>query len=85
MARSYITTTLPYVNARPHIGFALELVQASALVHDDLIDASDTRRGRPTVHVSFAAQHRAEDWMGTEDRYGMAAAVLLGIKEPAGA
>jgi len=57
---------------------ALELVQASALVHDDLIDASDTRRGRPTVHVSFAAQHRAGDWLGTEDRYGMAAAVLLG-------
>jgi len=57
---------------------ALELVQASALVHDDLIDASDTRRGRPTVHVSFAAQHRAGGWLGTEDRYGMAAAVLLG-------
>ena len=27
----YITTTLPYVNADPHIGFALELVQADAL------------------------------------------------------
>ncbi len=29
--RTYITTTIPYVNARPHIGFALELVQADAL------------------------------------------------------
>lgn len=28
---SYITTTIPYVNARPHIGFALELVQADVL------------------------------------------------------
>jgi len=28
----YLTTTLPYVNADPHIGFALELVQADALV-----------------------------------------------------
>lgn len=27
----YITTTLPYVNADPHIGFALEIVQADAL------------------------------------------------------
>ena len=27
----YITTTLPYVNAKPHIGFALEIVQADAL------------------------------------------------------
>ncbi len=32
MARRYLTTTLPYVNADPHIGFALELVQADALV-----------------------------------------------------
>lgn len=29
--RHYITTTIPYVNARPHLGFALELVQADAL------------------------------------------------------
>jgi len=28
----YVTTTLPYVNAEPHIGFALEIVQADALV-----------------------------------------------------
>ena len=28
---TYITTTIPYVNARPHIGFALELVQADVL------------------------------------------------------
>lgn len=27
----YITTTLPYVNAAPHIGFALEIVQADAI------------------------------------------------------
>ena len=31
MTRSYITTTIPYVNARPHLGFALELVQADVL------------------------------------------------------
>jgi methionyl-tRNA synthetase len=29
--RTYITTTIPYVNARPHVGFALELVQADVL------------------------------------------------------
>lgn len=29
--RTYITTTIPYVNARPHLGFALELVQADVL------------------------------------------------------
>ena len=29
--RIYLSTTIPYVNARPHIGFALELVQADVL------------------------------------------------------
>ena len=40
MARYYLTTTLPYVNAKPHIGFALELVQADAWVrhHESLGD-----------------------------------------------
>lgn len=34
----YITTTLPYVNAEPHIGFALEIVQADAIAryHESL-------------------------------------------------
>ena len=31
MTSTYITTTIPYVNARPHLGFALELVQADVL------------------------------------------------------
>ena len=31
MAKLYLTTTLPYVNADPHIGFALEIIQADAL------------------------------------------------------
>ena len=28
--KTYITTSIPYANAAPHIGFALELVQADA-------------------------------------------------------
>jgi methionyl-tRNA synthetase len=31
MTSTYITTTIPYINARPHLGFALELVQADVL------------------------------------------------------
>jgi len=31
VGKYYITTTLPYVNAKPHIGFALEIVQADVL------------------------------------------------------
>jgi geranylgeranyl diphosphate synthase, type I len=57
---------------------ALELVHANALVHDDVIDHSDTRRGAPTVHVRFAAEHRRDDWAGDPAGYGRAAAILIG-------
>lgn len=57
---------------------ALELIQACALVHDDLMDDSDTRRGHPTVHVAFARRHRAQGWRGDPERFGLAASVLLG-------
>jgi len=57
---------------------ALELIQACALVHDDLMDASATRRGRPTVHVEFARRHAEAAWRGRPARFGAAAAILLG-------
>ncbi|MFI2707583.1 polyprenyl synthetase family protein, partial [Nocardioides sp. CER28] len=57
---------------------ALELLHASALVHDDYMDASDTRRGRPSTHRALEAEHRDEDWRGNPEQYGAAAAILLG-------
>ncbi|WP_176459739.1 polyprenyl synthetase family protein [Rhodococcus sp. OK302] len=57
---------------------ALELVQACALVHDDIIDASTTRRGFPTVHVEFENQHSGNNWSGDGAHFGEAVAILLG-------
>jgi geranylgeranyl diphosphate synthase, type I len=57
---------------------ALEVLHASALVHDDYMDASDTRRGRPATHKAFEAQHREHGWAGDPEQYGAAAAILLG-------
>ncbi len=58
---------------------SLEWLQASALVHDDLMDGSDTRRGHPSVHRDFEARHRAvEGSVGDAARFGQATAVLLG-------
>ncbi|NIL74478.1 hypothetical protein RhoFasB10_00562 [Rhodococcus sp. B10] len=57
---------------------SLELIQACALIHDDIIDASLTRRGFPTVHVGLAERHRAQQWSGSATRFGESAAILLG-------
>lgn len=59
-------------------GAALELFQAAALVHDDVMDGSLTRRGRPAVHRRFALLHEQQGWLGSPDRFGEAAAILLG-------
>jgi geranylgeranyl diphosphate synthase type I len=57
---------------------SLELLHASALVHDDFMDASDTRRGRPATHRLFEGEHRGSGWRGDPEQYGAAAAILLG-------
>jgi geranylgeranyl diphosphate synthase, type I len=57
---------------------ALEFVQASALIHDDVMDGSDTRRGEPAAHRRFAAMHRSGGWRGDPGAFGTATAILLG-------
>ncbi len=57
---------------------SLELLHACALVHDDVMDASATRRGRPAAHIAFADLHRSHGWVGDADVFGNAAAILLG-------
>ncbi len=57
---------------------SLELLQACALIHDDLMDGSDTRRGMPSIHRHFESIHVTEELEGFAPTYGLAAAVLLG-------
>lgn len=57
---------------------ALEVFHAAALVHDDLIDNSDTRRGRPSAHRALESGHRESGWLGDADAFGRSAAILLG-------
>lgn len=57
---------------------SLELLQASALMHDDLMDDSDTRRGEPSIHRRFARRHQDAAWAGDSADFGACAALLLG-------
>ncbi|QYH36298.1 polyprenyl synthetase family protein [Salinibacterium sp. M195] len=57
---------------------ALELFHAAALVHDDIMDQSDTRRGAPAAHRRFEQMHLDGDWAGSARAYGESSALLLG-------
>ncbi len=79
----YAVTGLRIVDAAPPDALwtlcaALEVFQSAALVHDDLIDNSDTRRGRPAAHRDLEHRHREAHWSGDDAAFGRAAALLLG-------
>ncbi|WP_234437120.1 polyprenyl synthetase family protein [Streptomyces maremycinicus] len=57
---------------------ALEMLHISALIHDDVLDDSDTRRGLPTVHAKHTALHAGRGWQGESRRFGEGVALLVG-------
>ncbi|HEV2310338.1 MAG TPA: polyprenyl synthetase family protein [Acidimicrobiia bacterium] len=59
-------------------GAALELLHTFALVHDDVMDGSDLRRGHPAIHRQFMTRHDDAGWRGEARRFGEGAAILVG-------
>ncbi|MEP6630544.1 MAG: polyprenyl synthetase family protein [Lapillicoccus sp.] len=57
---------------------AMEFFQAAALLHDDVMDGSDTRRGMPSAHRALSARHADAGWLGDSDRFGESGAILAG-------
>ncbi|MCI9857294.1 polyprenyl synthetase family protein [Microbacterium proteolyticum] len=60
------------------VATSLEIFHAAALVHDDLVDNSDTRRGQPAAHRALQSAHRNAGWTGDSDTFGRSGAILLG-------
>lgn len=57
---------------------SLELIQACALIHDDYIDSSDTRRGAPTVHRRAQRLHADRGFNGSSEHFGVSVCILAG-------
>lgn len=60
------------------VGVAIELFHDFALVHDDIMDRSDERRGKHTVHKIYELEHARKDWKGSPEHYGLSNAILAG-------
>ena len=59
-------------------GAALELLHTFALIHDDIMDGSSTRRSMSTIHVQFEERHALDGWRGEGRRFGEGVGVLVG-------
>ncbi|MEV0618782.1 polyprenyl synthetase family protein [Nonomuraea sp. NPDC050404] len=57
---------------------SLELFHAFALIHDDIMDDADTRRGGPAMHRLLAEEHVRNGWRGPPGAFGTATGILLG-------
>jgi geranylgeranyl diphosphate synthase type I len=78
---SYVAARgFPGDDLRPLLAAAasLEMLHVSALVHDDVMDSSDLRRGQPAAHRQFESLHRGAGWVGDSAAFGRAGAILLG-------
>jgi len=85
MTRTYVTTTIPFVNARPHLGFALELVQADVLARHRRHRGDEVRFLTGTDDNSLKNVLAAEaEGIGVQELVDRNAAAFEDLKEPLG-
>jgi len=65
-------------DALVRLAASMEFFQGAALLHDDVMDRSDTRRGMPSAHRAVASLHQQRGWAGDPDRFGEGTAILAG-------
>lgn len=57
---------------------AVELLHTFALIHDDIMDRSEQRRGGPATHIALAARHRDDGLAGDPAWFGVGGGILAG-------
>jgi len=60
------------------MAMSVELLHTYLLIHDDIMDHADVRRGEPAAHVMYTEMHRDRSWQGDSDHFGKSVAILLG-------
>ncbi|MES1242934.1 MAG: polyprenyl synthetase family protein [Acidobacteriota bacterium] len=60
------------------LALATELLHTYLLIHDDIMDHAEIRRGQPAAHVRFRNAHRASGYHGDALDFGRSVAILLG-------
>jgi methionyl-tRNA synthetase len=81
--RFYISTTIPYVNAPPHLGHALELVQADVLARHHRLAGDEVRFQTGTDDNSLKnVLAAAAEGVSTRELVDRNAAVFAGLRAP---
>ena len=60
------------------MAMSVELLHTYLLIHDDIMDHADVRRGEPAAHVLYTALHQDRAWHGSSEHFGESVAILLG-------
>lgn len=65
-------------DAAVYASMSVEFLHTFALIHDDIIDRSDLRRGKPTSHKTFEKYHVMKKFPGSKEHFGLSSAILAG-------
>lgn len=60
------------------LALSTELLHTYLLIHDDIMDHAEVRRGLPAAHVAFAQRHREAGFRGDAEDFGRTMAILAG-------
>jgi geranylgeranyl diphosphate synthase type I len=60
------------------LALATEFLHTYLLIHDDIMDHAETRRGLSSAHARSRESHRSHGWLGDPGEFGAAVAILLG-------